>query len=104
MQKKYDKGSLRSLTYSGKQALVWTSLGPQKPHGYHFVLLIMYYQMQQKVVTSEIFRGKKEGYAESLNQPFADSRIGKSLFSSMCSLPLFKKKKKVKGRYLIRIS
>ncbi|KAI4536357.1 hypothetical protein MG293_013749 [Ovis ammon polii] len=31
--------------------------------------------MQEKVVTSEIFRGKKEGYAESLNQPFANSRI-----------------------------
>ncbi|XP_070372910.1 unconventional myosin-Ih [Equus asinus] len=31
--------------------------------------------MRQKVVTSEIFRGKKEGYAESLNQPFANSRI-----------------------------
>ncbi|KAB1255561.1 Unconventional myosin-Ih [Camelus dromedarius] len=31
--------------------------------------------MQQKVVTSDIFRGKKEGYAESLNQPFAHSRI-----------------------------
>uniref|UniRef100_A0ABI8AF66 TH1 domain-containing protein n=1 Tax=Felis catus TaxID=9685 RepID=A0ABI8AF66_FELCA len=31
--------------------------------------------MQQKVVTSELFRGKKEGYAEALNQPFANSRI-----------------------------
>ncbi|XP_008070623.2 unconventional myosin-Ih [Carlito syrichta] len=31
--------------------------------------------MQQKVVTSEIFKGKKEGYAESLNQAFANSRI-----------------------------
>uniref|UniRef100_A0A8D1NCN6 Myosin IH n=2 Tax=Sus scrofa TaxID=9823 RepID=A0A8D1NCN6_PIG len=31
--------------------------------------------MQQKVVTSEIFRDKKDGYAESLNQPFANSRI-----------------------------
>ncbi|XP_044786313.2 unconventional myosin-Ih [Bubalus bubalis] len=31
--------------------------------------------MQEKVVTSEIFEGKKEGYAESLNQPFANSRI-----------------------------
>uniref|UniRef100_A0A8C9Q3Y2 Myosin IH n=1 Tax=Spermophilus dauricus TaxID=99837 RepID=A0A8C9Q3Y2_SPEDA len=31
--------------------------------------------MQQKVVTSEIFRGKKEGYADSLCQPFATSRI-----------------------------
>uniref|UniRef100_A0A8C0NMP7 Myosin IH n=1 Tax=Canis lupus familiaris TaxID=9615 RepID=A0A8C0NMP7_CANLF len=31
--------------------------------------------MQQKVVTSELFRGKKEGYAEVLNQPFANSRI-----------------------------
>uniref|UniRef100_A0A7N9CNH2 Myosin IH n=1 Tax=Macaca fascicularis TaxID=9541 RepID=A0A7N9CNH2_MACFA len=31
--------------------------------------------MQQKVVTSEIFRGRKDGYTESLNQPFANSRI-----------------------------
>ncbi|XP_049475139.1 unconventional myosin-Ih [Panthera uncia] len=31
--------------------------------------------MQQKVVTSELFRAKKEGYAEALNQPFANSRI-----------------------------
>uniref|UniRef100_A0A452FP17 Myosin IH n=1 Tax=Capra hircus TaxID=9925 RepID=A0A452FP17_CAPHI len=37
--------------------------------------------MQEKVVTSEIFRGKKEGYAESLNQPFANSRIGVSTSS-----------------------
>nr|BAB29403.1 unnamed protein product [Mus musculus] len=34
--------------------------------------------MQQKVVTSEIFRGKKEGYAESLNQLFAGSRLDES--------------------------
>lgn len=33
-------------------------------------------QMQQKVVASEIFRGRKDGYAESLNQPFARSRLG----------------------------
>ncbi|XP_023589424.1 unconventional myosin-Ih [Trichechus manatus latirostris] len=32
-------------------------------------------QMQQKVVTSDIFRGKKDGYVESLNQPFANSRL-----------------------------
>ncbi|XP_037673259.1 unconventional myosin-Ih [Choloepus didactylus] len=32
-------------------------------------------QMQQKVVTSEVFWGKKEGYAESLSQPFANSQI-----------------------------
>ncbi|KAK7811799.1 hypothetical protein U0070_016871 [Myodes glareolus] len=31
--------------------------------------------MQQKVVTSEIFRGKKDGYTDSLNQPFACSRL-----------------------------
>ncbi|KAM4827145.1 unconventional myosin-Ih isoform 1-T1 [Thomomys bottae] len=31
--------------------------------------------MQQKVVASDIFKGKKEGYAESLKQPFASSRI-----------------------------
>ncbi|XP_010827147.1 PREDICTED: unconventional myosin-Ih [Bison bison bison] len=31
--------------------------------------------MQEKVVTSEIFKGKKEGYAESLHQPFANSRV-----------------------------
>lgn len=33
--------------------------------------------MQQKVVTSEIFKGKKAGYADSLSQPFASSRLGK---------------------------
>lgn len=33
--------------------------------------------MQQKVVTSEIFQGRKAGYAESLNQAFASSRLGK---------------------------
>uniref|UniRef100_A0A8C5LD83 Myosin 1H n=1 Tax=Jaculus jaculus TaxID=51337 RepID=A0A8C5LD83_JACJA len=37
--------------------------------------------MQQKVVTSDIFRGKKDGYAESLNQPFAHSRLGVSTSS-----------------------
>ncbi|KAH0516928.1 Unconventional myosin-Ih [Microtus ochrogaster] len=31
--------------------------------------------MQQKVITSEIFRGKKDGYTDSLNQPFAHSRL-----------------------------
>lgn len=36
--------------------------------------------MQQKVVTSEIFRGRKEGYSESLNQPFASSRLGECAF------------------------
>uniref|UniRef100_A0A8B9YZ16 Myosin IH n=1 Tax=Bos mutus grunniens TaxID=30521 RepID=A0A8B9YZ16_BOSMU len=37
--------------------------------------------MQEKVVTSEIFQGKKEGYAESLHQPFANSRVGVSTSS-----------------------
>ncbi|XP_027720908.1 unconventional myosin-Ih [Vombatus ursinus] len=32
-------------------------------------------QMQQKVITSDLFRGKKAGYPESLSQPFAESRI-----------------------------
>lgn len=36
--------------------------------------------MQQKVVTSDIFKGKKAGYAESVNQPFASSRLGKCAF------------------------
>uniref|UniRef100_A0AAA9TSS7 Myosin IH n=1 Tax=Bos taurus TaxID=9913 RepID=A0AAA9TSS7_BOVIN len=31
--------------------------------------------MQEKVVMSEIFEGKKEGYTESLHQPFANSRV-----------------------------
>nr|XP_019613004.1 PREDICTED: unconventional myosin-Ih [Rhinolophus sinicus] len=31
--------------------------------------------MQQKVVTSAIFGGKKEGYGKTLNQPFANSRL-----------------------------
>ncbi|ERE74641.1 myosin-Ih-like protein [Cricetulus griseus] len=33
-------------------------------------------EMQQRVVTSDIFKGKKDGYEDSLNQPFASSRLG----------------------------
>ncbi|KAM9118579.1 unconventional myosin-Ih [Pangshura tecta] len=32
-------------------------------------------QLQQKVVASAIFRGKKDGYAQSISQPFADTRL-----------------------------
>ncbi|OXB84870.1 UNVERIFIED_CONTAM: hypothetical protein H355_015992 [Colinus virginianus] len=32
-------------------------------------------QLEQKVVTSAIFRGKKEGYQRSINLPFADTRL-----------------------------
>uniref|UniRef100_A0A8C3JZR2 Myosin IH n=1 Tax=Calidris pygmaea TaxID=425635 RepID=A0A8C3JZR2_9CHAR len=32
-------------------------------------------QLQQKVVTSAVFRGKKEGYLQSINQPFMDTRL-----------------------------
>ncbi|KAI1233069.1 Unconventional myosin-Ih, partial [Lamprotornis superbus] len=32
-------------------------------------------QLQQKVVTSAVFSGKKEGYLESLSQPFLDTRL-----------------------------
>uniref|UniRef100_A0A8C3GN04 TH1 domain-containing protein n=1 Tax=Cairina moschata TaxID=8855 RepID=A0A8C3GN04_CAIMO len=32
-------------------------------------------QLQQKVVASAVFRGKKEGYLQSINQPFADTRL-----------------------------
>uniref|UniRef100_A0A672TXY6 Myosin IH n=1 Tax=Strigops habroptila TaxID=2489341 RepID=A0A672TXY6_STRHB len=32
-------------------------------------------QLEQKVVTSAVFRGKKEGYVQSINQPFADTRL-----------------------------
>ncbi|KFP87564.1 Unconventional myosin-Ih, partial [Acanthisitta chloris] len=32
-------------------------------------------QLQQKVVTSAVFRGKKEGYQQSLNQRFLDTRL-----------------------------
>ncbi|XP_038619759.1 unconventional myosin-Ih [Tachyglossus aculeatus] len=35
-------------------------------------------QMQQKVVTSEIFKGKKVGYPQSISKPFANSRIDES--------------------------
>lgn len=33
------------------------------------------HQLQQKVVTSAVFSGKKEGYLESLSQPFLDTRL-----------------------------
>uniref|UniRef100_A0A8C9MU69 Myosin IH n=1 Tax=Serinus canaria TaxID=9135 RepID=A0A8C9MU69_SERCA len=39
-------------------------------------------QLQQKVVTSAVFSGKKEGYLESLSQPFLETRL------SECSKPL----------------
>ncbi|NWS96514.1 MYO1H protein, partial [Mionectes macconnelli] len=32
-------------------------------------------QLQQKVVTSAVFQGKKEGYVQSINQPFLDTRL-----------------------------
>uniref|UniRef100_A0A674HUX0 Myosin IH n=1 Tax=Taeniopygia guttata TaxID=59729 RepID=A0A674HUX0_TAEGU len=32
-------------------------------------------QLQQKVVTSAVFSGKKEGYLESLSQPFLETRL-----------------------------
>ncbi|XP_067395564.1 unconventional myosin-Ih isoform X1 [Emydura macquarii macquarii] len=32
-------------------------------------------QLQQKVIASAIFRGKKDGYLQSINQPFADTRL-----------------------------
>ncbi|NWH76746.1 MYO1H protein, partial [Piaya cayana] len=32
-------------------------------------------QLQQKVVASAVFRGKKEGYVQSINQPFLDTRL-----------------------------
>ncbi|NXR06273.1 MYO1H protein, partial [Semnornis frantzii] len=35
-------------------------------------------QLEQKVVTSAVFRGKKEGYQQSINQPFADTRLKES--------------------------
>ncbi|KAM6422890.1 unconventional myosin-Ih isoform 1-T1 [Liasis olivaceus] len=35
-------------------------------------------QMEQKAVASAIFSGKKVGYAESLNEPFVDSRLSEN--------------------------
>ncbi|KAM6051284.1 unconventional myosin-Ih isoform 1-T1 [Theristicus caerulescens] len=35
-------------------------------------------QLQQKVVASAVFRGKKEGYLQSINQPFMDTRLKES--------------------------
>ncbi|KAM4708233.1 unconventional myosin-Ih [Discoglossus pictus] len=32
-------------------------------------------QLQQKTVTSEIFRGKKDGYQQSISQPFEETRL-----------------------------
>ena len=59
------------------------------PQATTVLLPILYNQMQQKVVTSELFRGKKEGYAEVLNQPFANSRIGEYILPSVLLLLLF---------------
>uniref|UniRef100_A0A8C6QMF2 Myosin 1H n=1 Tax=Nannospalax galili TaxID=1026970 RepID=A0A8C6QMF2_NANGA len=61
--------------------------------------------MQQKVVTSEIFRGKKEGYAESLNQPFANSRLGvstSSLSDGILVLHVFPEDRQQKGDAILQ--
>uniref|UniRef100_A0A8C8S4P2 Myosin IH n=1 Tax=Pelusios castaneus TaxID=367368 RepID=A0A8C8S4P2_9SAUR len=35
-------------------------------------------ELQQKVIASAIFRGKKDGYVQSINQPFADTRLSET--------------------------
>ncbi|OCT98164.1 hypothetical protein XELAEV_18010394mg [Xenopus laevis] len=42
----------------------YRTVTPQKTH-----------QLQQKVVTSQIFKGKKEGYKQTLSQPFEETRL-----------------------------
>uniref|UniRef100_A0A0J9YUE0 Myosin 1H n=1 Tax=Mus musculus TaxID=10090 RepID=A0A0J9YUE0_MOUSE len=59
--------------------------------------------MQQKVVTSEIFRGKKEGYAESLNQLFAGSRLDESNINPKV-LQLLGSEKIQRSAYLVELS
>uniref|UniRef100_A0A8B9VF45 Myosin IH n=1 Tax=Anas zonorhyncha TaxID=75864 RepID=A0A8B9VF45_9AVES len=46
-------------------------------------------QLQQKVVASAVFRGKKEGYLQSINQPFADTRLSEytpNLLKGLCQM------------------
>uniref|UniRef100_A0A3Q2PI52 TH1 domain-containing protein n=1 Tax=Fundulus heteroclitus TaxID=8078 RepID=A0A3Q2PI52_FUNHE len=43
-------------------------------------------QLQMKVVTSSIFKGKKENYPQSISQPFLDTRIGKSQINQLHKL------------------
>ncbi|XP_053219280.1 unconventional myosin-Ih isoform X6 [Podarcis raffonei] len=38
-------------------------------------------QMEEKVIASGIFRGKKAGYAQSLNEPFLETRLNESELS-----------------------
>ena len=46
-------------------------------------------QLQQKVVASAVFRGKKEGYLQSINQPFADTRLSEYTPSLLKDLALW---------------
>ncbi|KAF6082178.1 myosin IH [Phyllostomus discolor] len=59
--------------------------------------------MQQKVVTSAVFRGKKAGYAESLNQPFADSRIDEGDINPKV-LQLLSNEKIQKAAYVVELA
>nr|KAF6466540.1 myosin IH [Rousettus aegyptiacus] len=59
--------------------------------------------MQQKVVTSALFRGKKEGYAESLNQPFANSRLDEGDINPKV-LQLISDEKIQKAAYVVELA
>uniref|UniRef100_A0A8B9KN62 Myosin IHb n=1 Tax=Astyanax mexicanus TaxID=7994 RepID=A0A8B9KN62_ASTMX len=44
------------------------------------------FQLQMKALISDIFKGKKENYPQSVHQPFADTRISKNLICLNCHL------------------
>lgn len=87
--------SLLQLIQESDTVDLKSSLSQRAPWPPFFNFSILCDQMQQKVVTSAIFGGKKEGYGKTLNQPFANSRLGKYTLPCMYSFR-FKKSQRMR--------
>lgn len=48
--------------------------------GWNTFTVPFHFQLQIKALTSDIFKDRKENYPQSICQPFADTRISKSLW------------------------
>lgn len=61
------------------------------------ILRSFYFQLQLKVQTSSMFKGKKDNYPFSVSRPFLDTRIGETAFLlvSKCTSVIIKPGEKI---------
>jgi hypothetical protein len=57
------------------------------PYGTHRHTLPLSPQLQQKAVASEIFKGKKDNYPQSVPRLFISTRLGESLIFQLSNIP-----------------